>query len=233
VSELSVRRTGSGPTVVLLHGGVGPEVGWELQEPLAESYELVIPWRRGYGESPATDLQDFEQDARDLLALLDEPTHVAAFSYGGLGALIAAGRQPERFRSLTLIEPALLGLAEGDPDVQALMEQLAQFAQAGPAGAPPELQGFMALQAVAIERGFPPPPRIRPPFEAQPQLEPIASAGVPVLVVSGDHHPGFERICDAVAERLGAERAVLPGAGHGVQRADGFNERFEAFLVAS
>jgi hypothetical protein len=32
-------------------------------------------------------------------------------------------------------------------------------------------------------------------------------------------------------ERLGAERAVLRGAGHAAQRADGFNDVLERFFV--
>ena len=50
-------------------------------------------------------------------------------------------------------------------------------------------------------------------------------------MVSGDHHPGFERTCDALAEALGAERAVLPGEGHAPQRTDGFNARLEELLA--
>jgi hypothetical protein len=38
-------------------------------------------------------------------------------------------------------------------------------------------------------------------------------------------------VCDVLEERLGAERAVIPGARHSVQRTGPpFNERLEAFL---
>jgi hypothetical protein len=61
----------------------------------------------------------------------------------------------------------------------------------------------------------------------------IAAARIPALVVSGVHHDALERLCDTVAAQLGAQRARLPGAGHAVQRAPGFNSVLEKFLTAS
>jgi pimeloyl-ACP methyl ester carboxylesterase len=229
---LQARQIGSGPRLLLVHGGVGPEVGWEKQKELSERFSLIVPWRRGYGESPPTEQQDFETDAEDLLELLGtHAAHAAAFSYGALGLLVAASRQPKMFLSLTLIEPPLFMLAGENPAVQELLGQLGQFAQSGPQGAPAELEGFLSLQRLSAERGHPPPPAMRPPFDAQIDLEAIRSEGVPALVVSGDHHPGFERTCDALAEKLDAERAVLPGEGHAPQRTDAFNGRLEEFLA--
>jgi pimeloyl-ACP methyl ester carboxylesterase len=52
--------------------------------------------------------------------------------------------------------------------------------------------------------------------------------------VSGAHDGAFEAVCDVLEARLQAERAVIPGAGHGVQRTGApFNERLEAFLRAA
>jgi pimeloyl-ACP methyl ester carboxylesterase len=70
----------------------------------------------------------------------------------------------------------------------------------------------------------------RSPSEADPDLDAIAAAGLPVLVVSGGHHPAIEAICDGLAERLHARREIVPGAGHAVPRAPGFNEVLEGFL---
>ena len=128
------------------------------------------------------------------------------------------------FESLTLIEPPLFGLAGEDPDVQELLGGLGQLMEKGPEGAPPEVEGMLVLQKLSAERGFPPPPPMRPPFEAQIDFDAIRSAEAPVMVVSGDHHPGWERTCDALASLLDAKRAVFAGSGHAPQRADGFNE---------
>jgi pimeloyl-ACP methyl ester carboxylesterase len=229
---LQARQIGSGPRLLLFHGAAAPEVGWEKQEALSERFTLIIPWRRGYADSPPADQQDFEADAEDILDLLDtHSSHAAAYSYGAIGLLVAAAKRPQMFLSLTLIEPPMFGLAGEDPTVQQLLGQLGQLMEKGPEAAPPELEGMLVLQKLSAERGHPPPPPMRPPFEAEIDFEAIRSQGMPVLVVSGDHHPGFERTCDALAEKLGAERAVLPGSGHAPQRSDDFNGRLEELLA--
>jgi hypothetical protein len=74
----------------------------------------------------------------------------------------------------------------------------------------------------------------RGPWEAEIPLDDLAAAPFPKLVFSGRHHAAFEAVCDVLQERLGAERAAIPGAGHSVQRTGApFNERLEAFLDAT
>jgi len=50
-----------------------------------------------------------------------------------------------------------------------------------------------------------------------------------VLVVSGAHSAAFDAVCDVLEQELPAQRAVLPGAGHSVQR---LGEPFNALLGA-
>jgi len=80
-ATLDVRVLGSGPRVVLVHGGSGPRRTWEMQSPLAERWQLVIPSRRGFDDSPHTERQDSEDDAADLLPLLSPLSHLVGFSY--------------------------------------------------------------------------------------------------------------------------------------------------------
>ena len=55
-----------------------------------------------------------------------------------------------------------------------------------------------------------------------------------MLVISGGHSPAFEAVCDALAEGVGAERAMIPGRGHTVpSTGEPYNERLEAFLRAA
>jgi hypothetical protein len=62
-------------------------------------------------------------------------------------------------------------------------------------------------------------------------FEELARAPFPKLVVSGAHSPAFETVCDVLEERLGAERAVLSGAGHSIQRLGApFNELLGDFV---
>lgn len=71
----------------------------------------------------------------------------------------------------------------------------------------------------------------RYPWEADVPLAALAAAAFPKLVVSGGHHAAFDAVCDVLERRLGAERTVITGAGHSVQRAGApFNEHLEAFL---
>jgi citrate synthase len=59
----------------------------------------------------------------------------------------------------------------------------------------------------------------------------LVPTAFPKLVVSGGHSAAFDAVCDVLEERLGAERAVLPGAGHSVQRlGEPFNELLASFV---
>ena len=55
----------------------------------------------------------------------------------------------------------------------------------------------------------------------------------PKLVVSGGHSAAFDAVADVLEERLGAQRAVVPGAGHSIPRAPGYPETLAAFLEAA
>ncbi len=72
--------------------------------------------------------------------------------------------------------------------------------------------------------------RERGPWEAGIPLDELAAAPFPKLVVSGAHSAAFDAVCDVLERRLPAERASLPGAGHNVQRAPGFNDVLARFL---
>ncbi len=219
------------PRAVLLHGDVsGAEATWSRQAPLGERFHVIAPDRRGYGASPPTDREDFDVDACDALALLGDGGHLAGHSYGGVVALVAAARRPDAVRSLCLIEPPAFAAAPGHPAVAALFaEQMAHFARGPELSDEDFLAGFIATvggdpgrvprpltpllaQHTRVLRGF------RHPGEAEVDLGAIAAAVIPTLVVSGGHLPAFEAICDALAEGLGAERAVIAGAQHNIPR---------------
>jgi pimeloyl-ACP methyl ester carboxylesterase len=71
----------------------------------------------------------------------------------------------------------------------------------------------------------------RNPWTAEIPLDALARTPFPKLVVSGAHHPAFDAVCDVLEQSLGAERAVLPGAGHSVQRlGETFNELLADFV---
>lgn len=229
---------------MLVHGSAGADETWSRQRELASRWSLVIPNLRGYGASPPTRRQDFERSARDVAALLDEPAHVVAFSYGGVAGLMLATWHPELVRSLTLLEPPLFSIAADVPSIERLRtafldpfargeagrEQLAEALRtlSAPAGAESRPMSFTE-SAVRVARFL----RARPAVEAQPDLDALRRAPFPSLVVSGGHHEGLDLVCDRLASAIAAERTVLEGGGHFVPYAPGFNDRLEHFLAAA
>ena len=227
--------------VVLVHGSVanGPAT-WAALEPLAQRFELVVPNRGGYPPNPPVERIDFELQAEELAPLLGDAAHLVGHSYGGVISLLLAARHPDAVRSLTVNEPPAFALVRGNPEVERLVGGLESFFTAGPYEPEQYLRGFLSLVGSQSRPPEPLPPELeqgaraamaeRPPWEAQIPLDELAAAPFPKLVVSGAHNAAFDAVCDVLEERLGAERAVLPGAGHSLPRAPGYLERLEAFL---
>ncbi|HEY6150339.1 MAG TPA: alpha/beta hydrolase [Gaiellaceae bacterium] len=227
--------------VVLVHGSVGNgPATWSAVQPLAERYELVVPNRGGYPPNPPLERIDFEQQAEELAPLLEDGAHLVGHSYGGVISLLIAARHPGRVRSLTVNEPPAFGVARGNPEVERLVASLEAFLSDPPEAPSDYLHGFLERVGSEVRLPEPLPPELeqgaragraeRPPWEAVIPLDRLAAAPFPKLVVSGAHHPAFDAVCDVLEERLDAERAVLPGAGHSLPRAPGYAERLKAFL---
>ena len=241
---VAVTRTGSGPEVLLVHGGASPATTWAGLERLSERWTLAFVHRRGYTPSPPPPdgRQDFELDAADVCELLDGRPHLVGHSYGGVAAALAATIRPDAVRSLTLLEPALF-LPEDDPEVERFRRIGDQVLARGMETDPETLRTFLRISGAPVPDEGPLPAEVvrgvnrahggRPPSEAHPPLELVRDAGIPSLVASGDHHPAIERMCDAVATALGARRVITPGAGHFVAAAPGFDERLERFLESA
>jgi pimeloyl-ACP methyl ester carboxylesterase len=202
----------------------------------------VLVYRRGYPPSPPG-RHDFELDARDIAPLLESRPHVLAHSYGVLGALIAAAGSPDGVRSLSLIEPPLFYLAPSDPEVARLECMASEVLTHGLEAKPSTLREFLRLAGAPNPGDGPLPAKLahsiqrahhgRFPGDARPSLETLRNAGIPSLVASGGHSGALERICDALASELCAERVVVPGAGHFVQRTPSFAECLTRHLTAA
>jgi pimeloyl-ACP methyl ester carboxylesterase len=167
-------------------------------------------------------------------------THVVGQSYGGVISLLAAARRSERVRSLTVIEPPAFGIARGVPAVEAFVTRMDELWRHGPRDPESFLRTFLALVGSSVPQGRLSAELLqgarmlmveRSPAEAEIPFSALAEAPFPKLIVSGGHGDAFEAVCDVLEERLGAERAVLPGAGHAVQRlGEPFNEVLTSFL---
>jgi pimeloyl-ACP methyl ester carboxylesterase len=220
---------------------VNAELTWGAQGPLAERFDIVAPNRRGFPPGPDVERVDFEDEAAWLEQFLEPGTHLVGHSYGGVCSLLLAARRPELLRSLTVIEPPAFGIARGRPGVDEFIERIERHWTEGPRDPAEFLSGFLALVGSSIPSGNFTPELLqgartlmveRPPSEAVIPFDELARASFPKLVVSGAHSAAFEAVCDVLEERLGAERAVLPGAGHSVQRlGEPFNELLAGFVV--
>lgn len=112
-TELSVRCSGQGPPLVLVHGTVDSMGAFSLVELLlAERYRVWVYDRRGRGGSgdgPPGEAYSLDREVDDLRAVLaaagDNP-HVLGHSFGGVVALRAAV-EGVTMRSLILYEPPL------------------------------------------------------------------------------------------------------------------------------
>jgi pimeloyl-ACP methyl ester carboxylesterase len=229
MSDLFVDSWGTGTRVVLVHGSLatgGEE--WQAQRPLAdEGFRLLVPDRRGYGKSPVAEGEDFLRDADDIAELMGDGAHLVGHSYGGLGVLFAAARHPDATLSVALLEPGAFGLGKDHPAGRALVDEVrglwnqnlpdedwvVRFLKAvgsDPDAFSPEFLAAAVPLVPVLRHG-------RPIWQSDLPLAELAAATFPKLVVSGGHSAGFDAICDDVAERIGASRAVAAGAGHEIQ----------------
>ena len=226
--------------LVLVHGSVtNGAMTWGGQRELAHRWELVVLDRPGFPPGPPVDRVDFDSDASWLAGLLEPGDHLCAHSYGGVVALLAAARVPV-LGSLTVIEPPATSVARGVPAA----DEFAAGAERLWAEGPEDPEAFLRVFLQAVGSSWTPPSPLPPPlaqgaqalraergpWEAVLPLEELRTTPFPKLVVSGAHHAAFDAICDALERELPAERAILPGAGHSVQAAPGFNAALTDFL---
>jgi pimeloyl-ACP methyl ester carboxylesterase len=117
--DVLLRRAGSGPTVLFLHGAGGVP-GWlPFFDKLSDRFDLLVPDHPSFGSSPKPewldevgDLAYFYLDFIDELGLKD--VHVIGHSMGGWLALEMAIRSQQRMKSLSLINSVGIRI-KGDP----------------------------------------------------------------------------------------------------------------------
>jgi pimeloyl-ACP methyl ester carboxylesterase len=228
--------------IVLVHGSVvGGRATWAGQMPLADRFELVVLDRPGFWPNPPVERVDFEEHADLLCDEIRHGDHLVGHSYGGVICLLAASSVGDRLRSLAVVEPPATRVALDSTAVARFATEGAALWANGPTDDP---EAFLRTFLTAVGSAFVPPSPLPPdleqgartlivergPWEAEIPLAALAAALFPKLVVSGAHHAAFDAICDVLERELGAERAVLPGYGHSVQRHPDFNAVLADFV---
>src|SRR5687767_14096436 len=115
---ISYEKQGSGPPLVLVHGGFSDHrTNWEFVLPyFSRQFTVYAIARRGRGETDATEGHRVEDECLDAAALIraaGEPVFLLGHSYGAHVALGAAAIVPALVRKLVLYEapwPAMLGV---------------------------------------------------------------------------------------------------------------------------
>jgi pimeloyl-ACP methyl ester carboxylesterase len=232
-TEIGLLTAGTGPALLLVHGGMGRLERWEpLWEPLARHWRVTAMDRRGRGSSGDTGPyrlgKEYEDVAAVATSLVDgsgRPADVFAHSYGALGTLGAAAHGAP-FRRIVLYEPpgqqtvprewrerASALVADGRPG-RAMISFLTEIigltmAQVDELRDTPGAQDVLPIVSATLPREA----------GALASAGPLALAGdvsSPVLLLLGETSPAWAAdLTHALGAALPqAILAVLPGYGH-------------------
>jgi len=126
-ATISVECAGTGPMLLMVHGGIGDRTRWTPMLPLlAPRFTACAMDRRGHGESSDGPSYSMAKEADDIIAVVNSrpgPVYVLGHSYGGVAALEAALRT-KRIAKLILYEPPLRDPVAHNLDVTAQLEKL-------------------------------------------------------------------------------------------------------------
>lgn len=231
--ELALRRHGSGPPVLYLHGHWLTRRWLPFHARLAESVDLIAPEHPGFGDTAAPpwlrgrpDLVLFYRRALDALEL--PRVHVVGYGLGGWLAADLAVWCPDRVASLSVIAPFGLRVP-GEPVADVFLLDPATYDEVYFGGAP---GGGGDHSDLVPGVGTPAQGGVEEWAQRYHELGTAASLiwgrrydlalehrlprlGVPALVVDAEQ----DRVVPPAhaqrwAELLGARRVRVPGAGH-------------------
>ena len=231
------RRAGSGPPVLLLHGG--PGLGFDYLRDLADelAQENDVAWYQQRGQEPSaaegpyTVAADIGDARRVLDALGWERAYVVGHSWGGQLALHVAEAMPERLLGVLAVDP-LGPVGDGrwpefdeeifrrTPEpVRARARELDELATAGAADDDLALEGMRLVWPAyfADPERAPPMPELRLASERSAEMVqsivaelPALEAGLPRIRVPVGFVHGSRSPMPLGASTDGAER--IPGA---------------------
>ena len=248
-TKLYYEARGSGPAVVLIHGGLVDSRLWDDQmRPLSKRFRVVRYDLRGYGRSAAaTGPFSHLEDLRGLLDLLGvEKATLVGLSLGGIIAADFALEHPARVSRLVLVGPGLRGDKQPPPkDSAAAVEAIKRGAEAfADATMKRELYeavrpgtGAHARLRRMLLDNFKALPSLRPGlirYPETPTAERLPDIKAPTLVLIGSRDgANLRNIADTLAARIpGARKVVIPGPSHHppVETPAAFNRALLDFL---
>lgn len=124
---IAVECAGSGPTLIIVHGGIGDRTRWTPMFALLSSHLTVCAMdRRGHGLSGDSPDYSLQKEAEDVASVVDSrpgTVFVLGHSYGGVSAL-EASFLTNRISKLILYEPPVQEPVERDLAVAGKMERM-------------------------------------------------------------------------------------------------------------
>ncbi len=246
-TRLFYEVTGTGPAVVLIHGGQLDCRMWDGQfAAFSRDFRVIRYDVRGYGGSFQPDM--LYSDADDLAGLLDylevDKAHIVGLSLGGRIAIDFAVTHPARVASLALAGPGLSGYEPPDGAetdlrmwniIKAARDEGPDQATArwlkDPFMAPAMEQARLVpvLRKIARENAhcWLQNPLLQRPPRPTPAMR-LGEIKVPTLLVLGDRDvPQIKATVETLEKGIGGSRkVVIRGAGHMVnmEKPDDFNE---------
>ncbi len=223
---------GSGPNVLLIHGGLGYADVWGAQvADLAKDHTVIVAESRGHGRSTRkADPYSYDLMSSDYLALLDylkvDKTAIVGWSDGGIIGLDIAIHHPERLTRLF----AHAANSKIDGVIPTVMENKTFAAYIEHAGevykkispTPTEYDAFVT--------------QISNMWATQPNWadEDLKKITTPTAIVLGDHDEAISREhTDYLAKTIpGAELIILKDASHFamLQDPNGYNKAVRDFI---
>jgi len=109
--ELFYRKLGEGPPLVIVHGLYGASDNWlSVGKALSDKYTVYLIDQRNHGQSPHSDIHDYQSMLNDLVEFMDRHTLSRAIfighSMGGKSVMFLAEAYPERIDALIVIDVA-------------------------------------------------------------------------------------------------------------------------------
>ncbi|MBN2117926.1 MAG: alpha/beta fold hydrolase [Anaerolineales bacterium] len=227
--QLAYERRGKGTPLVLLHGFPLDHHLWDaVLPPLEDTFDLILPDLRGFGESSTVDsFYAMEDYASDIAGLLDglgiRKAAVAGHSMGGYVALAFARLFPERVRGLALVSSQVL--ADSPERKDGRYKSAAEVAEHGIGSVveamTPKLTPDKKLQAFARQSMERQPPAayigaLKAMAERVDSTTLLSSFLFPVVLIHGDADAliPVDRAREVKAALPQAHLVEISGAGH-------------------
>jgi len=107
--KLFCRKYGNGPPLVILHGLYGSSDNWvTIAKILGESFTVYLPDQRNHGQSPHSDVHDYDSMRDDLFEMANDLNlrkfFLTGHSMGGKTAISFAIKWPEMLNGLLIAD---------------------------------------------------------------------------------------------------------------------------------